>query len=224
MERRQPRHLLWIGVLLVVLGLLLLGARGAVAGGTDDEGAGLPAASLSADQQDWGTIVSRLPFPGPDVWQPGEERVVTFYVRNDGAEEADVPVELVRVVVQEVGDRLLGDGLVSQSARVGDGAWSAVSLSHGEQLVHVDGVPAGAVVPVSLRTVVAQGAPGPVTIPATDIALGVRLVERAPVPPAQPAGPTRDSANLVLAPAFVLAAGIACGLLVWRARRRAGLG
>lgn len=221
MERRQPRHLIWVGVLLTMLGLLMLGARGAVADQTDQGSAALSAASVSADQQTWGTVLPRLLLPGGETWQPGEERTVTFYVRNEGATAGDLAVELVRVVVQDVGDRLLGDGLVAQSARVGEGAWSPVSLSHGEQLVHLAAVPAGAVVPVTLRAVVAQQAPGPITVPPTDLALGVRLVEKAPVPVPQGVGPSRGSANLLLAPTFVLAAAIGCGLVVWRSRRPA---
>ncbi|NRQ50535.1 LPXTG cell wall anchor domain-containing protein [Aeromicrobium stalagmiti] len=142
-------------------------------------GAALPAAAdpevgLSDDGVTFGPRLTEPLYDPAVVWVPGDERVRTFYVRNESDDDARLSIDVLGSTV----DSLMDTGDLSVSARGDGGPWQGVSTAGTHRLVSGVDLPSGDVSRVDVEVALDPTSVNSSQRRRLDVDFRVRLVQK----------------------------------------------
>ncbi|WP_205473468.1 hypothetical protein [Nocardioides sp. SYSU D00038] len=170
-------------------------------------------AELSRDRVSWGTSLEPEPLLSPDLeWWAGDERSVTWWVRNTGTSTTDVDVVIARTAAPTP----LAEGQLSLAARAGRGEWTVFTAQDDVVVVPVRDLAPSATAEVTLRGWLGPQS-APAVVPVDQLTFTAELVAPDTRRVGEPVG--RDNANLELIPVFLTAALLLLAVTWWTTRR-----
>jgi LPXTG-motif cell wall-anchored protein len=182
--------------LLLVLPVLVAAAGPASADDSDRLG-------LSSDGVTWSSWLTEPLFDEGVRWVPGDERIASFFVRNQATDDAQLSID----VLGSTSDELIRTGELTISARSGSGPWTDISAPGRQRLVTWVPTETGEVRRIDIRVIFRPGGTNQSQVLALNLFFQASLREDIPVDAQPTPTPTDEFDTAVDLPSPTLGRG-----------------